>query len=131
MTHSIWTKLMLFVAGAIAAGIGLSGLVWPVAFHASAGIALGDNPSLMSEMRAPAAMLLAAGGFILASVRVARWRPAAIRVSAAVYLSYGLARLYSLSVDGAPDGMLLAAAAIELVIGAVCGAMILRTRAVA
>jgi len=131
MTHSIWTKLMLFVAGVIAAGVGLAGLVWPVAFHASSGIALGDNPSLMSEVRAPAAMLLAAGGFILAAVPVARWRPAAIRVSAAVYLTYGLARLYSLAVDGTPDGILLAAAAIELIIGAISGAMILRSRAVA
>ena len=131
MTHSFSTKFMLFLAGAIAAGIGLAGLVWPVAFHASSGIVLGDNPSLMSEVRAPAAMLLAAGGFILASVAVARWRPAAIRVSAAVYLTYGLARLYSLAVDGAPDSILLMAAAAELVIGGICGWMILRSRVAA
>ncbi len=131
MTHSFWTKVMLFLAGAIAAGIGLAGLIWPVGFHASSGITLGDNPSLMSEVRAPAAMLLAAGGFVLASVGVARWRPAAIRVSAAVYLTYGLARIYSLAVDGAPDDMLLTAAALELVFGGIFGWMILRSRRVA
>ncbi|WP_165978932.1 DUF4345 domain-containing protein [Antarcticimicrobium luteum] len=129
MTHSFWTNFILFLAGAVAAGIGLAGLIWPVAFHASSGIVLGDNPSLMSEVRAPAAALLVAGGFILASVRVARWRPAAIRVSAAVYLTYGLARVYSIAVDGAPDGMLLMAAAVELIIGGICGMMILRSRA--
>jgi len=90
-------------------GIGLTALIWPVAFHASSGIVLGDNPSLMSEVRAPAAALLAAGGFILASLWVVDWRPAAIRVSAVVYLTYGLARLYSIAVDGVPDGTLLMA----------------------
>ena len=87
MTNSLGTIFMLLLAGAVAAGVGVAGVIWPVAFHASSGIVLGDNPSLMSEMRAPAAALLVAGGFILASVWVVRWRPAAIGVSAAAAMS--------------------------------------------
>ena len=130
MLQSFWTKTLLFLAGAIAIAVGVAGLFWPVAFHASSGIALGDNASLMSEMRAPAAMLLLAGGFVSGSVFVARWRPAAIWVSAALYLAYGLTRVFSVALDGVPHDTLLMAGGLELAVGGVCAMMIWKTRAV-
>lgn len=117
MSHSIRIKLLLLTSGLVSAGVGFAVLFLPVGFHASAGIVLGGNLSLMSEMRAPGALLLAAGGFILASVIVARWQYAAALVSAAVFLSYGLARIYSVVVDGMPHEILLMAAGVELFVG--------------
>lgn len=131
MTHSFWIKLLLLIAGLVGAGVGFSILFMPVGFHASAGITLGDNHSLMSEVRAPGAVLLVAGLFISAAAFVRRWQGAALWLSATLYGSYGLARLYSVAVDGVPHDTLLAALALELVIGGLAGLAIVRTRAVA
>ncbi|MDF1716465.1 MAG: DUF4345 domain-containing protein [Antarcticimicrobium sp.] len=117
MSYSIRIKLLLLTSGLVSAGVGFAVLFLPVGFHAGSGIVLGGNLSLMSEMRAPGALLLAAGGFILASVVVARWQYAATLVSAAVFLSYGLARIYSIVADGMPHETLLTAAGVELFVG--------------
>jgi len=130
MLHSFWAKTLLFLAGVIAIAVGAAGLFWPVTFHASSGISLGDNASLLSELRAPAAMLLLAGGFILGAAFVARWRLAAIWVSAALYLAYGLTRVFSIALDGVPHDTLLMAGGLELAVGGICALMIWKSRTV-
>lgn len=113
-------KAILFLAGATSVGIGTAILIFPVAFHASYGITLGSDPSLLSEIRAPGGALLVMGLFMLAGLvrpgfaNVSRW------IAAAVLLSYGLARLLSLALDGMPDEGLLIAAVFEIAIGLLC-----------
>jgi uncharacterized protein DUF4345 len=108
----------LIVSGLLAAAIGAAVTLTPLAFAASNGIQLSTDPSLLSEVRAPGGALLACGLLILAGAAVRELRFSASLIAAAVYLPYGLARLVSLLIDGVPAEGLLAATAIELVIGA-------------
>jgi len=113
-------KAILLLAGATSVGIGTAILIFPAAFHASYGITLGTDPSLLSEIRAPGGALLVMGLFMLAGLvrpgfaHVSRW------IAAAVFLSYGLARLLSFALDGTPDGGLVFAAVFEIAIGLLC-----------
>ncbi len=113
-------RATLFLSGAIAATIGAALLIDPVAFHASNGSQLHDNPNLLSEVRAPAGALFLVGVFGLAATFRSRWAHPAARTLSAVYLSYAFARLVSLVVDGLPGPGLLAATGIELVLGCAC-----------
>ena len=55
---------------------------------------------------------------MLAGVFLADFALASTVIAAAVYLSYGVSRLLSMTLDGLPDAGLVGAAAFELVIGA-------------
>jgi hypothetical protein len=118
MTH--FQKAILALAGATAVGIGTAILISPAAFYTSYGITLGSDPSLLSEIRTPGGALLVMGLFILAGLvrpgfaNVSRW------ITAAVFLSYGLARLLSFALDGTPDEGLVIAAVFEIAIGLLC-----------
>ena len=120
MTTSLTQKIILLISGATAVGIGAAILAVPVAFHATNGIALGDNTSLLSEIRAPGGALLTMGLFMLAGLWRQRLAGFSLAVGAAVFLSYGLSRCIAIAVDGWPEHGLVAAAVIELVIGASC-----------
>lgn len=117
-THAL--RATLFLSGAIAATIGAALLIDPVAFHASNGSQLHDNPNLLSEVRAPAGALLLVGAFGLTAAFRSRWAHSAARTLSAVYLSYALARLVSMLIDGLPGPGLLAATGIELAFGCAC-----------
>lgn len=121
-------RTALVAAGLPAVGIGVAITVAPHAFHATYGIALGTDPSLLSELRAPGAALAALGLIVLAGLV----RPAMARASAAlgatVFLAYAFGRIVSVALDGVPASGLVEAAAIELAIGALCVTAALRTK---
>jgi len=121
-------RLLLLISALAAMGIGASLLFAPAQFHASYGIELGRDPSLLSEVRAPGAALLALGALMLLGVFVRTFTQTATIIAAVVYLAYGLARLVSFGLDGMPDDGLIEAAAIELVIGSLCVAALVRSR---
>jgi hypothetical protein len=60
------------------------------------------------------------GLLMLVGVFVKSFTLASTSIAAAVYLAYGVSRLVSIGLDGMPDTGLVAATAIELVIGAAC-----------
>jgi len=120
MKNALGEKAVLAVAGGIAVGIGLLVGFSPTAFYASSEIILGDNASLLSEIRAPAIALIVFGLTILAAIVVPKIRDAALVVAAMLYLSYGGGRLISLAVDGLPHTNLLFAMALEIGIGLLC-----------
>ena len=128
MKSSNLLKLVLLASGLIAIGIGSAILVAPANFYATYGIELTGDASLASEIRAPGGALLAMGLLMLAGVFVAEFAFASTAIAAAVYLSYGLSRLVSMAIDGSPDGGLVAAAALELAIGAINLLALLRYR---
>lgn len=111
---------ILLVSGVVAVGIAVTILSAPATFYAGYGIELGDNVTLINELKAPAGTLLLAGLLMLAGV----FRPELAIVSMAtattVYLSYGLSRLSSMAIDGFPHSGMVSAAILELVIGTVC-----------
>lgn len=121
-------RVLLLVAGAIGIAVGGALLFVPVAFEASAGIMVGDDPSLLSELRAPGGALLASGVLVGMGAFVRTLTFTSMLLSAMLYLGYGVARLVSLAVDGRPATSLLMAMLLELVIGGMCLFALLATR---
>ena len=120
MKNSKVLKVVLFVSGLIAASIGAAVLAVPAAFYASNGIELGSNVSLLNEIRASGGALSAAGILIMSGSFVASLTFTAVVVASLLYLSYGLSRILSFTIDGMPSEGLVQAAALEMVIGVVC-----------
>lgn len=118
MKHSKASKLLLLVSGLTAIGIGGAIVFLPATFYATYGIELGSDASLANEIRAPGGALVAMGLLMLAGVFLADFAFASTVIAAAVYLSYGVSRLLSMTLDGLPDAGLVGAAAFELAIGA-------------
>ena len=120
MSHHFWiTNLLLFV-GVVVTAIGAAMVASPAAFHASSGIVLGNDISLLNEMRATGGGLLGAGLFVLAGAVFTPLRFTALVLAGLLNMSYGLARLMSFSVDGVPANTLVAATGFELVMGLLC-----------
>lgn len=116
----LFQKLTLGVAGLSALGIGLAITLAPHSFYASYGVVIGDDPSLLSEVRAPGANLAMLGVVIVAGAV----RPSMARLSAAlgaaVFWAFAAGRGVSLALDGAPDAGILIALAAEAAIGGLC-----------
>ena len=128
MTSTLTLKILLLAGGTIATGIGAALLLAPVWFQASAGITLGPDPNLLSEMRAQGAVLLGTGAIILAGAFVQSLAFTATLLATVFFLAYGLARTLGVVLDGLPGSSLVAATGIELVIGALSFAALLRYR---
>ncbi len=119
-------RLILSVSGVLLLVIGSAVLFSPESFAAANGVALTDNPSHLSEYRAPGGMLIASALFILfAAVRVQYIR-IGFALAALVYGSYGISRLVAIAVDGMPSAALTQAMVIELLFGSVCLAVWLK-----
>lgn len=113
-------KVVLGLSGFTALAIGVSIVAVPHAFYSSYGISLGNDASLLSELRAQAAGLAALGALMLAGV----WRPilAPMSIAAAliVFIAFPAGRLVGLAVDGVPSDSVIWALAFELVVAAIC-----------
>jgi len=120
MKNSKVLKSILIISGLIASGIGVAILFAPVAFYATYGIELGGDVSLLNEIRAPGAALLAIGILIISGAFVDKLAFTALVVSTLLYLSYGLSRVMSIAIDGMPAEGLVQAAVLEIVTGLVC-----------
>jgi hypothetical protein len=119
MKNSRIHRAILLISGLIATGVGGALLLAPVAFHAGNGIDLGGQISLLNEVRAGGGALLACGVLIICGAFVTRLTFAAAVVSPVLYLSYGMARILSLALDGFPAEGLLTAMVVEVAIGMV------------
>ena len=120
MINSKILKITLFIAGLIAAGIGGSILFLPINFYATYNIDLGQNLNLLNEIRASGGALLTSGLIILAGVFIEKLTFTSSLLAALLYLSYGLARVLSVIVDGLPSEGLQQAAILEIIIGCFC-----------
>nr|WP_263618540.1 DUF4345 domain-containing protein [Seohaeicola saemankumensis] len=120
--------MALTLAGAFALGVGLGILFFPHGFHASAGLVLGDDVTLLNELRSPGGMLLICGLFILAGAVRASVTAPALAVSAALYLSFGLSRVVGILLDGLPNSAMLQILALELLIGTICAGLLVAYR---
>ena len=123
------TVIYLVIAGLLLLTIGSAILLVPHAFHGSNGIILGDNPNLLSEIRAPGGLLAASGIMILASAIRVRLRASAVQLTTLVYGSFGLARLVSMALDGMPSNSIVGATVLELVVASIGSALLLQARA--
>lgn len=120
MSLTLLEKVALGISGLTAVGIGSVIMVAPHAFYASYGITLGDNASLLSELRAPAAGLITMGAIMLTGI----WRRAmaqlAVAASLIVFLAFPAGRLIGVAVDGMPSGGIIGALVLEIAIAILC-----------
>ena len=107
----------LVIAGALLLIIGGFLLLEPHAFFAENGVTLGDDPNLMSEIRAPAGLLIVSGTLMVLGAFVQSLASVGLGLAAMVYGSYGASRLVSIGLDGLPSQGILWATGLELVIG--------------
>ncbi|SEN50335.1 DUF4345 domain-containing protein [Palleronia pelagia] len=111
-------KIALGLSGLTALAIGASILFAPHGFYASYGIALGDNPNLLSELRAPGAGLATFGILMLLGIRRGRLLSVSLAVALTVFVAFPAGRLVGLVFDGLPSGSVIAALAVEIAIAA-------------
>jgi len=109
-------KITLGISGVTATAIGMFITLAPHAFYASYGIVLGQDPNLLSELRAPGAGLAAFGMLMLAGIARAALAPIALVVALTVYLAFPIGRIVGIVVDGMPSEKLIGALIIEAVI---------------
>ncbi|MEL7361964.1 MAG: DUF4345 family protein, partial [Bacteroidota bacterium] len=85
-------QLLLALAGLTLIALGAAILVTPHAFFATNGILLGSDPSLLSEIRAPGAILALSGLFVVRGVVQRSRRRQALQIATVVYGAYGATR---------------------------------------
>jgi hypothetical protein len=117
MERSIFVKAVLLISGLIGVGVGTAQLFVPVMFEASAGIQLGEDISLLSEIRAAGGALLVGGIMMMAGAFVSKLTLISMLLSSLFFLAYGFSRLLAMLVDGIPNPSLVAATAVEMIIG--------------
>jgi len=120
MKNSKVLKIILFISGLVAIGVGGSILTVPVSFYATNNINIEGNISLLNEIRASGGVLLASGILIFLGTFVAKLTFTSTVIASLLYLSYGLSRILSVVIDGMPAEGLVQAAILELIIGLVC-----------
>lgn len=120
MRPTVLEKIALGLSGLTAVSIGAFILVAPHSFYASYGITLGDDASLLSELRAPGAGLAGFGLLMLLGL----WRhallPVAMAAALTVFIAFPVGRLVGLAVDGMPSGSVVGALVVELVLAVLC-----------
>ncbi len=113
------TVIFLFVSGSLLLVIGSTILLVPHAFYASDGILLGNDPSLLSEIRAPGGLLASSGLLILFGAFRVHLRSLSITLTILVYGTFGLSRLVGFTLDGMPSNNLVMATGVELTVAAI------------
>lgn len=111
------TLIILGIAALVALAVGISATFAPIAFAASNGSDLAGDTNALSEMRSAGGAILIAAALMLAGL----WRPGlrrlAMTVTAILYVGYGAGRAFSVVADGVPHRFLVAALAVELIVG--------------
>ena len=110
-------KITLGLAGITALAIGAFITLAPHAFYASYGITIGQDPNLLSELRAPGAGLAAFGAIMLVGAIRTTMAPTAIAVALTIFLAFPAGRIIGIAIDGMPSGSVIGALLIELAIG--------------
>lgn len=120
MTLTKLEKTTLWISGLTAVGIGGMITFAPHSFYASHGIVIGEDPSLLSELRAPGAGLATLGIMMLLGI----WRSALAQLAVAatliVFLAFPAGRLIGLALDGMPSVGIVGALVLEIAIAALC-----------
>lgn len=120
MTLTKLEKTTLWISGLTAVGIGGMITFAPHSFYASYGIVIGEDPSLLSELRAPGAGLATLGIMMLLGI----WRSALAQLAVAatliVFLAFPAGRLIGLALDGMPSVGIVGALVLEIAIAALC-----------
>lgn len=110
------TRLVLLGSGVTLGLIGAAMMAAPVAFLEMSHVYVEQDPGLMSELTAPAGVLILSSTLLLLGAFKLRLADLALLTGAMVYGSYGLGRLVSMVLHGLPSVSLIAATIVELVV---------------
>ncbi len=113
------TVIFLFLSGMLLLVIGGTILFLPHAFYANDGILLGNDPNLLSEIRASGGLLTGSSLVILFGTFRPTLRSLVMILNILVYGSFGISRLLGMVLDGIPSNGLVIATMIELIVAAV------------
>ena len=92
-------------------------LLDPIGFYTFSGLELPDVAGLLSEVRGAGGMIMVSGLVVgLGAFRHA-WSRTSVVLAAVVFLSFGLARLLGIALDGSPGQEVIQGMATELVMG--------------
>ncbi|MDJ0833584.1 MAG: DUF4345 domain-containing protein [Gammaproteobacteria bacterium] len=117
MMMTKFQKIVLGLAGFTAFAIGSFITLAPYAFYASYGIALDSDPNLLSELRGPGANLAALGAVVMAGLFVRSLTNISIAIALVIFLAFPVGRIIGIVADGMPSESVLAALAIEVIVG--------------
>jgi hypothetical protein len=122
MKSSLVYKIILCILGVAACRYWRSdsSLAWSIDLYASNQITISNNISALSEIGAPAGVLIALAITIISGAFFSKRKNTSFVVSALVYLSYGIWRITSIGIDGMSGDSLVYAAVLEIVVGLVC-----------
>ena len=110
---TVFQKIVLGIAAIVAMLVGVFILFDPHSFYQGYDFALGQNPNMLSELRAPAANLFLLGMLMLSGVFLRSLFDTAFIVAIVVFGAFAFGRLVSIVFDGVPSGSILGALAIE------------------
>ncbi len=118
MKNSKALKTLLFFSGLIATGIGAVTLFAPVEGFGKLGIDLGGQINLLSFIRAAGGAFVATSGIvIILGVFVPKLTFTSTMIATLMFLSFGIARIFSVAIDGMPADVIVAAIVLEMIIG--------------
>jgi hypothetical protein len=119
MRSSKVVSVYLFLAGLIFIIVGGANFIVPIEFGTRNGAVLGDNMSMLSEMRGFGALLFVSGWIILLGAFFKNLTYTSAFIAPLMYLFFGVGRVLSIVVDGMPADTLVKATVVEIVVGIV------------
>jgi len=117
MKNSRVLKTILFLVGLSLIVMGIWRVTNPVGFYAFSGIILGGDISNLNEARAAGGAIVGFGLLILSGAFNRKLSYTSTIIAMALFYSYGIARVFSLVVDGYPGDMLIQGIVGEFVLG--------------
>lgn len=119
MKKSNILKAYLIVSGLLLTFIGGATLSLPVQMKGDAGINIAENISVINDVRAASALLLAIALITIFGAFVKKLTYTSSLISFVLFLSLGAGRVISILLDGMPVDGLVKATGLELVLGVV------------
>ena len=119
MQESKVLNVILFLAGLLILVVGSATLFFPVEFSAKHGVNLVQDVSLLNDIRGLGGLMLGSGLIIISGAFVKQMRFTSAVVGSVMYLTFALARVISIILDGVPAEGLIKATVVETVMGLV------------
>ena len=117
MKNSIVLKVILFLLGLVLIVLGTWRLTNPVNFYANSGIILSNDVSMLNEVRAAGGAIVGIGILIMLGVFIDKLTYTSTVVSIVIFLSYGIARILAMAMDGNPGEKIMQGIIFEFVFG--------------
>ena len=117
MKNSKVLKVISILLGLVLIVLGTWRLTNPVNFYANSGIILSNDVSMLNEVRASGGAIVGIGILIMLGVFVDKLTYTSTVVSFVIFLSYGIARILAVAMDGNPGEKIVQGIIFKFVFG--------------